>query len=78
MYKNRQSPVPNIKLKAKLYSESQSNGMLCPSALKRHSTWSSSQMKKKQEKLCLLKASKLIRWKVLYNFDTEATFKQNT
>ena len=59
MYKNRQSPAPNIKLKAKLYSESQSNGMLCPSALKRHSTLSSSQMKKSKTNYAYLKLQSL-------------------
>lgn len=59
MYKNRQSPAPNIKLKAKLYSESQSNGMLCSSALKRHSTLSSSQMKKSKKNYAYLKLQSL-------------------
>lgn len=38
VYKNRQLLAPSIKLEAKLNSESQSNGMLYTTALKRHST----------------------------------------
>lgn len=59
MYKNRHSPVSNIKVKTKLYSKSLSNGMVYPIYLNRHSTSNennlkeSSSRKKKARKIKL-------------------------